>query len=216
MGVQAGNDRLRFAACLYGGFFMVTGFAEILNSLNLPAHPAILDVGAGGFTGETTTIHLVKVPGARIDAIELVPERAQRLADKFTGKVNVINGDFLQHRFERVYDLVVLDLDSQIIPALYESWLFGKVKEILKPTGTVIVLCFGYAPPGPTPDFGLADEVQVLAKDFLARYFGAQQLTPKVVAATFDRNADYRFLSMIGKQRKPPPETIVWIALQRR
>jgi phospholipid N-methyltransferase len=195
---------------------MVTGFSQILISLNLPPNPLILDVGAGGFVGETTTVHLLGLPGAEIDAIELVPDRAHRLSAKFGRRINVINDDFLRHSFGKRYDLVVLDLDSRIIPALYENWLSGKVRDVLKPNGNVVVLCFGYAPPVPTPRFGLADEVQILAKDFLLRYFGEQTLTPNVVKAAFDKNRDYRFLSMVGKQLERQPETIVWVALQRR
>jgi 16S rRNA A1518/A1519 N6-dimethyltransferase RsmA/KsgA/DIM1 with predicted DNA glycosylase/AP lyase activity len=74
-----------------------TGFYQILSSLKLPTGAAILDVGAGGFAGETTTVHLLKLPDVQIDAIELVPERAKRLAEKLAGRVNVISDDFLAH-----------------------------------------------------------------------------------------------------------------------
>jgi hypothetical protein len=63
--------------------------------------------------------------------------------------------------------------------------------------------------------FGLADEMQTLAQEFLSRYFGAHVLTQRVVKARFDHDSNYRFIAMIGKQQEPAPETIVWIALQR-
>jgi hypothetical protein len=194
-----------------------TGFCEVLSALELPNSPVILDVGAGGFVGSTTTVHLARVPGARIDAVELVPELARKLDEKFAGQINVVNGDFLSYPFDKRYDLVCLDLDSGFIPALFENWLPGKVKEILHPTGAVIVLCFGYAPKSFSPEFGLAEESQILADRFLPRYFGTNVLTPDVVKAAFENNTDYRFISMAGKEfHDGRPETIVWIGLQRR
>jgi tetratricopeptide (TPR) repeat protein len=193
------------------------GFRTVLNSLRLPASPSILDVGAGGFLGSTTTVHLAKVPGARTDAVELVPELARKLDEKFAGQINVVNDDFLSYPFNKRYDLVCLDLDSGLIPALFENWLPGKVKEVLNPTGAVIVLCFGYAPKSFSPEFGLAEESQMLANRFLPRYFGTNVLTPDLVNAVFEKNTDYRFVSMAGKEfHDGRPETIVWIGLQRR
>lgn len=195
---------------------MPVPFETVLQSLRLPARPRVLDVGAGGFLGTNTTVHLLNLPGAQVDAIELNPERAQALAEKFAGRLNVVCGDFLQHGFDGAYDLVVLDLDSQLIPALYEEWIPGKVKELLNPGGAVVVLCFGYAPETPTESYGLAPEIQALAKDFLMRRFGTAVLTPQIVEAAYRGDPDYRFVAMQGKLGRPPPETIVWIGLQRR
>ena len=68
----------------------------------------------------------------------------------------------------------------------------------------------------PNKEFGLAEEIQVLAKQFVTRYFGATVLTPDIVKAVFSRNLDYEYVAMIGKQRAKGPETIVWITLRRR
>jgi predicted O-methyltransferase YrrM len=192
-------------------------FLEIVKALRPPDGADILDVGAGGFAGANTTVHLLKLKDPRIDAIELVPDRAKVLTEKFAGKINVITGDFLTHDFGKTYDLVVLDLDSQIIPSLYESWLPGKVKSVLKPGGAVVVLCFGYAPDTPNDTYGLAREIQVVAKEFLQRHFGATSLTPAIVKATYDADRDYAFVTMLGKSNAwRQPETIVWIGLRRR
>jgi predicted O-methyltransferase YrrM len=195
---------------------MTVAFEKVLASLNLPPNPTILDVGAGGFLGTNTTVYLLKLPGAKIDAIEVHPERAKALAEKFAGRLTVIADDFTQHEFSGWYDLIVLDPDSQYIPAIFEQWLPGRVKMLLKPGGAVIAVCFGYAPEVPIETYGLAEEVQVLAKDFLTRKFGAMTLTPDIVNAAYNKEPDYRFVSMLGKLGNPPPETIVWIGLQRR
>jgi predicted O-methyltransferase YrrM len=192
-------------------------FLEVVKALRLPDGADILDVGAGGFVGTNTTVHLLKLKDARIDAIELNPDRAKVLAEKFAGQINVVSGDFLTHDFGKTYDLVVLDLDSQIIPALYEKWLPGKVKSLLKPRGAVVVLCFGYAPQTPNDSYGLAHETQVMAKAFLQRHFHTTALTPAVVKEVFDADADYAFVTMLGKLNAwRQPETIVWIGLRRR
>ncbi|MFI5013591.1 MAG: rRNA adenine N-6-methyltransferase family protein [Hyphomicrobiales bacterium] len=196
---------------------MPIAFLEVVKALQLPDRADILDVGAGGFAGANTTVHLLKLKDPKIDAIELDSERAKALADKFAGKINVISGDFLTHEFGKAYDLVVLDLDSNIIPALYESWLPGKVKSLLKPGGAVVVLCFGYAPDVPNDSYGLALEIQVVAKAFLQRHFRATSLTPAVVKAFYDADPDYAFVTMLGKSNAwRQPETIVWIGLRRR
>jgi phospholipid N-methyltransferase len=192
-------------------------FLEVVKALNPPQGADILDVGAGGFAGANTTVHLLKLSDPRIDAIELNPDRGKVLAEKFSGRINVITGDFLVHEFDKTYDLVVLDLDSQIIPALYENWLPGKVKSLLKPGGAVVVLCFGYAPDIPNDTYGLAREIQVIAKDFLGRHFGATSLTPPIVKSVYDRDQDYAFVTMLGKSNaRQQPETIVWIGLRKR
>lgn len=196
---------------------MPIAFFEVANALRLPAGADILDVGAGGFAGTNTTVHLLKLKSPKIDAIELDPGRAKVLADKFAGQINVFTGDFLTHEFGKTYDLIVLDLDSGIIPAIYESWLPGKVKSLLKPGGAVIVLCFGYAPDTPNDTYGLAHEIQVVAKEFLRRHFGATSLTPATVKSLYEKDKDYSFVTMLGKSNaRQQPETIVWIGLRRR
>src|SRR6478736_1072646 len=99
---------------------MPVAILEVARALKPPAGADILDVGAGGFAGVNTTVHLLQLASPRIDAIELVPERAKVLDEKFAGKIKVITGDFLTHEFHKTYDLIVLDLDSLLIPALYE------------------------------------------------------------------------------------------------
>lgn len=191
-------------------------FDLLLNSLPLAPNPRILDVGAGGFVGETTTKHLIKIPGARVDGIELDKHQVDALAEKFGDQMRAMHGDFLTHEFDTTYDLIVLDMPSQTLPAEFESWIPGKVTQLLNPNGIVIALCYGFGPAEPHEHWQFADEMRLFARDFLLRFFGVDVLTEAAVAARYDRDPLYRFLGMRGKQGYKRAETVVWIALQRR
>jgi len=208
--------RLLRAAAHFCGRVQTAQFEKLVVALALPPRPRVLDVGAGGFLGTNTTAHLLKLPGATIDAIEISSDHALALAERFEGRLNVITGDFLQHPFAQRYDLIVLDLDSPLIPALYNEWIPGKVKQLLTRGGAVIALCFGYAPETQIDSYGLAPETQILARKFLMRKFGATVLTPAILEDAYRQDADYEFVAMRGKLGAVPPETIVWIGLRRR
>lgn len=190
-------------------------FPRLVDALGLPAAPRILDVGAGGFQGETTTIHLVKIPNAVIDAVELDPQRAAALQAKFGDRINVIQGNFLTIDLPRQYDLVVLDPDAFLIPDIFRQWLAGRVKSVLDPAGKVATLCFGLAPERPDPAFGLADDVRILARNFLLEDFGTATLDKATVRNRFARDPDFSFVEMFGKHGLMP-EAIVWIGLKRQ
>src|SRR5205807_5733414 len=60
-----------------------SSFRDLVAALQLQGVARILDVGAGGFLGETTTIHLLDLfPDAQITAVELDAERADALKEK--------------------------------------------------------------------------------------------------------------------------------------
>lgn len=190
-------------------------FPRVIDALKLPAAPRILDVGAGGFQGETTTVHLIQIPNAVIDAVELDPSRAAALQAKFGDRINVIQGNFLTIDLPRQYDLVVLDLDAFLIPDIFRSWLPGRVKSVLAPQGKAITLCFGLAPERPDPAFGLADDVRILARQFLLEDFGTATLDEAAVRNKFARDPDFEVVTMQGKHGRLP-EAIVWIGLAQR
>jgi protein-L-isoaspartate O-methyltransferase len=94
-----------------------SGFRAILKELGLPKGCRALDVGAGGFTGATTTKHLIEVLDAEIDAVELIPELVEKLETTYGSRLNVICADIYDFMPSAPYDLVVLDLpimDKQI------------------------------------------------------------------------------------------------------
>jgi hypothetical protein len=88
------------------------------------------------------------------------------------------------------------------------------VKSVLDPNGKVVTLCFGLAPEKPDPAFGLADDVRILAREFLLQDFGTATLDKSVVRNRFARDPDFGFVDMFGKHGGLP-EQIVWIGLQR-
>lgn len=190
-------------------------FRRVIDALGLPPAPRILDVGAGGFLGATTTIYLTAIKDAVIDAVELDPQRAVALQDKFAGRIRVIQGDFLTVELAHQYDLVVLDLDAFLIPDIFRHWLSERVRSVLAPNGKVVTLCFGLAPDRPDPRFGLADDVRILANNFLREDFGATSLDEATVRRRFAQDPDYEFVTMLGKQGRMP-EAIVWLGLARR
>jgi len=90
-------------------------FPWILRELNFNGKIRALDVGAGGFVGKNTTIHLLEVLGADVVAIELDGPRASALRDAYPG-INVIQGDINEYEYEEgPFDLIVSDLDSSLV-----------------------------------------------------------------------------------------------------
>src|SRR4051794_41368686 len=66
-----------------------TSFRSLLRALHLRRVESVLDVGAGGFVGETTTTHLLDLLDAAVTAVELHPERVaaleERVGDRLEG-----------------------------------------------------------------------------------------------------------------------------------
>lgn len=114
-----------------------SGFRAILKDLDLPKGAKALDVGAGGFAGATTTRHLVDILDAKIDAVELIPELAEKLEAAFPkGRLNVVVGDIFDFKPPaEPYDILVFDLPiiGDQIETLIPRWL-----PHLKPGGYVL------------------------------------------------------------------------------
>src|SRR4051812_28417177 len=85
-----------------------SSFRDLVDALQLDAVARILDVGAGGFLGETTTIHLLELfPEADITAVELDEERAKGLEEKFGDRLGVVAGDVEAYAPPAPFDLIV-------------------------------------------------------------------------------------------------------------
>src|SRR2546421_4153499 len=101
-----------------------SSFRDLVAALQLQGVARILDVGAGGFLGETTTIHLLDLfPDAQITAVELDAERADALKEKFGDRMEVVAGDIEEYAPPEPFDLVVIDLDSQRVPLVFDRLL---------------------------------------------------------------------------------------------
>ncbi len=153
------------------------GFRGMAQSLRLPERALILDVGAGGFAGATTTAHLVERWPGRVHALEIRPERAQALHDKLGGRITIEVGDFYTYAPDQPFDLVVLDLDTSGHSRQYYEGI-PKARGLLEPAGKVIAsliydcdAAFGGAAPLFKPEARGAQEA------FMQAYFGTTTLS---------------------------------------
>ena len=114
----------------------MTNFEKMLALVPLESNAKVVDIGAGGFEGETTTKHLVD----RFDwvvAVDKNRDRALKLADKFDKeKLGIIVCTLEDFEPLHPYDLMVIDLDEGQIP-----WIF---KEAIPKYGSNIVKFGGY------------------------------------------------------------------------
>jgi cyclopropane fatty-acyl-phospholipid synthase-like methyltransferase len=119
----------------------VSGFRAILKLLHLPRGCRALDVGAGGFLGTTTTVHLIDVLAAEVTALEINPERASKLAAKFGDRLTVVASSFEQYIVqlsgENKYNLVVFDIDTPLIPKIFDT-MIDAASAVLTSDGFII------------------------------------------------------------------------------
>lgn len=191
-----------------------SGFRAALKSIDLPANPRVLDVGAGGFLGETTTIHLLSLLDARVDAVEINPDRARALQQKFGDRIRVFSQDFEKFAPGDRYDLIVFDLDSHLIAAQYERFLTVAAK-MVKPGGKIINSIIYDSATAYDPEAELLNQAGQADYDaFLRRYFGTTRLTPETI--------DYRLFSegfavlgLIDKWMEDTTKALGWLVLEK-
>jgi len=178
----------------------------------LPAAPKILDVGAGGFCGEKTTIPLLNIlPDSEIVAIEKNGVRCILLRGKVSPPVRVIQDDYFLHDFGREqFDLVVLDLDFQCLPDVFAS-LSGKTESLVNPGGFVIYLNIC--------NLELANHFYPGTKDgrieeFMKRVYWKTILEPADVRAVFAQSATWEFIT--AKNKGETQNCTHWIALRKK
>jgi len=192
-----------------------SGFRAILKSISLGPVPRILDVGAGGFAGETTTVHLLDLFPGVVDAVELNAERADVLQKKLGDRVRVINADVSDYVPGAPPDLLVVDLDSNTIPMQYLEVLpkfHGLLPSGAKVISLIIYDCEAcYLGEKPLLDkAGYSDQ-----SAFMRSYFGAERLTPAKAASAL-RKHGWRFLGLVDKWMGAGPGLAVgWLYFSR-
>ena len=89
-----------------------SGFRFLIEALPLKKRCRALDVGAGGFVGETTTRHLLEALKARIDAVEIDASLCEQLRKRFGRKITVSCADIesFAASAKQKYDLIVHDV----------------------------------------------------------------------------------------------------------
>jgi SAM-dependent methyltransferase len=193
-----------------------TSFRRLLRSLDLEQVGSVLDIGAGGFQGETTTRHLLDVLDAPVTAVELDPGRAAALVERFGDRLEVVCADAFAWDDPRAFDLVVLDIDTPRIPALFEEQLDTGVLERVRPGGVVIAAVVADAEQAFHGPKALPAANEPLIVPFLERHFGTRKLTDEGVKAHYAEHPHYRALALIDKWRRDPANYMAWLALQRR
>lgn len=161
-----------------------TPFRRLLGRLDLDRSARVLDLGAGGFVGETTTRHLVDAFDGPIVAVERNPPRADALAQRFGAHVEVVVGDAFSFRRAPPFDLVVIDIDSNRIPAVFELLLAHLVDaDVLVPGGVAIltvVTDLDAAYQGPN---AMSTKSADVMETFFERRFGGRSLDLARLAA---------------------------------
>jgi SAM-dependent methyltransferase len=193
-----------------------TSFRSLIATLDLGHVGSVLDVGAGGFVGETTTVHLADLLTAPITAVELNRERADALAERFGDRLEVVCADAFDWDDERAFDLVVLDIDTPRIPAIFETHLEGKLLDLVRPGGVLISVIVNDAQQAFHGPKALPASNEELISSFLERHFGSRRLTDRGLKAHYADHPHYRALAMVDKWQGDPANYIAWLALQRR
>lgn len=194
-----------------------SAFRDLLAALSPRGVRRILDVGAGGFVGDVTTRHLLELcPDAVVTALELRPERVDALRERFAGApVEVVEGDVRELAADEPFDLVVIDLDTSVIPLIFDELLDGVIARVTRPGALVITLVmtdqyqafFGEKAYPPTD----AERHE----RFMLRRFGALRLTDESLKEQFAGNPRYDALVLVDKWRRDPANFIGWLALRR-
>jgi len=171
--------------------------------------------------GQTTTRHLVEIPRAEVTAVEISAERAQRLAEAFGDRVNVICGDFATVELQGRYDLVVIDTDVLVMPTAFQNWLSGRVFRLLRAGGYVIAINLSSwtnaTAPGAAIHYGVDDRRRLkdgdFMHDFMLCYWGTLEVTPEVVSGKFAADSAYELVSI--KDKWPKNNIITYICLRK-
>jgi hypothetical protein len=190
-----------------------SGFRAILRLLGLPIGCKVLDVGAGGFLGETTTVHLLDVLQANVIGIELDIEKAQRLKEKFGERIEVFIGRWEEYSTEEPQDLIIFDLDSQSIPTIFDSFIESALP-MLGPRGVIVSLFIYDADAVFDSEKPLLNpRDKQLHKAFLMRKFGTDKVDRVAAEKAFSGSA-FAVRGITDKWMEH--RGLGWIALQKR
>ena len=189
------------------------GFEGSLTLLPRKKFKSILDVGAGGFNGEVTTKFLFPLSNNPIEAVEIVKEKADLLEQTYGEKIKVFNCDILDFAPKKKYDLISIDLHSNMFPKLFQTWLGSVFAPILRKGGYLVTSCFGFAPDAPSPDFKLSEAIRPEAHEFLNNFFGTSSLDFNSAKLGLEGNTPFQFIGIIGKSGSDN-ETVVYLVMQ--
>ena len=153
-------------------------FPWILDVLKLNQATSVLDIGSGGFLGESTLKFILNRYSGPITAIEIIHDRVYKLQKKFTNdNLTVIQSDAFDFDYSLKYGLIAVDFDSFIIPRFMNE-LLPKLSMSLLPGGVLIGvtiydhdLCFNSI--SPALSLSYAD----MQQDFMMKTYLSKRVT---------------------------------------
>lgn len=192
------------------------GFRAIIKALPIKMGCRALDVGAGGFVGQSTTVHLLELLAAQIDAVELSKERAEKLLERFGNKLQVWAQDIFTFNWPLgKYDLIVMDLDSAVIPLMMEN-LVPIAKDHLAQSGYMILVTIYdaeevYNAENPLLPVGGRDK-QI---EFMNRYYGTPKLAVETARRVFE-GSNLTVVGIVDKYMGTSRRCVGWLVLQKK
>jgi hypothetical protein len=188
----------------------------LLSFLPLEEGCTTVDVGAGGFCGVCTTDPILEVLGGTVVCVEPVENLCIALREKYNGRVSVIQGFYGDVGARVDSDLVIIEIDSSDTELIFEKLIYFAIKDGLKIGGFIIafvILDVHLAYPASGSVLNVAGKEPQLK--FMRRFFGAESLTPQIVAEAFKSDRFFEFVGMADRYVYGSSDGLGWIVLRR-
>jgi hypothetical protein len=189
-------------------------FRGLLESLQLTGVESILDVGAGGFLGKTTTVHLLDLYGGAVTAVELDGVRAHKLAVAFGDKITVHTGDVAAFA-GGPFDLVVIDLDMSRIPMVHRELVPGSLARLARPGGLLVTNTFNDVVGLLIDQPEVANDTLIALRDFVIDEYGTLVANEEHLQRRFANDPLFEFLGFAPKFPDREHSVVGWVALRR-
>lgn len=206
----------------YGGMLKVpiateSSFRDLVASLGCTPR-RILDVGAGGFVGETTTVHLVELfPTARITAVEYVAERIDPLRERFGPRLDVVQADIADYQPDAPFELVVVDFDLAVLHGRFRIPFDDVFIGLTAPGGILVTdMLVNHHNAFHGPQGTVSPDAEQPLLEFLDREFGTTIVTPEVLVTRLADHPTLEPLALVEKWRGDSSNFVGWAAFRRR
>lgn len=158
---------------------------RLLNKLPLDSFKKIMDLGAG--LGEFTFMIAEKMPNTTIVALEILPERIERLKlvlEKTKFNNVVVHGDYIQTVSDKDFDLIFA---VDVFEHIYEHEMpFKEAYERLKPGGYLVVKIPNIKQRTILPDRYFEEHQQWLGDEHIGQVYDLAGLTERFKKEDFE------------------------------
>jgi len=187
-------------------------FPWILSRLKLSQGFCAVDVGAGGFVGKSTTVHLCAL-GGRTIALEINADRAAALQAAFPA-IDVRCQDIRTFDWSGgPYDVVVFDLDSGLIPLIMTE-LIQATRPHLAPGGVVIAVVIYDSPAAFGGDKPLVNPLGRKQNDqFMQDFYGAHRVGIAVADHAVSKYG-YEAIGVVDKYLGSAQRGVGWLVIR--